>query len=387
MFRRTASRLDTAVNRWLLAPQPNAAGSLGVFRVVYCLFYLWHLSFYFGTRLAGLPIAHQDRLLLLAPLDIETFPPVVFVGLEAGLVGALVLLLFGLRVRIVTAAVLVLGGVYEAFWISLDGEHSPVLLTFHIPLFMLLVGGWGDTYSLDALLRRRSGRGAVEPSDPSGRYVLPVRAVLVVLVFLFTTGAVLKLSFGGTWLYQPDLTSNLMLEKNMVNSVFGLWMNPLAPAISENATVASLLQHSIILFEGTVFLALFDAGLRRFVLAMAVVFHGVNALWLGVSFTAVLIVYALFVDWQSIRDRVWPRRMTALDRVPGRVLVLGAIAGAATAAALWNAGPGLRNVANLGGLLDWRTVFFVVLPIALVVAALAARDLLRRSLRWRASRS
>lgn len=371
-----AIRLNATVNDWLTAPEFNAAGRLGLFRTLFSIFYLWHLSTNFTEMPSGLPAAHRHRILLIE-LFPQHLPPVFFEMLESLLVMALVLLMVGFRSRLATAIVLVSGSILEAFYISIDVGHATVFLVFYIPFFMLLNDCWGHTYSLDALLQQRAGGPRVEPSNSSWSYFLPARAVLVVLSMLFFSAAVFKVTAGSRWLERPDWVANLLLEKNIRAAIHELPLNPLAPIIAENPIVYKAFCYQVVLFEVMFFLALFNRKLRNLLLALALVFHSVSMLWLFVTFTPILIVYALFIDWQGLREWLWPKRVTLLDSVPSPLLIWAALSLAVAAGALWNFGGGLRMAFNLGGLLDWRTIWYPIFLLSSAWCLVALVDLSR----------
>src|SRR5262245_61134770 len=111
---------------WLTSPEPRAAGRLGLFRILYALFYLWHPSWIHAADLARLPAAswHPVGVLRLLGVKAPSMAPAV---LEPLLVGLLLLLMVGLRVGIVTAAVLVTGVLLETFHQSYGKvEHASV---------------------------------------------------------------------------------------------------------------------------------------------------------------------------------------------------------------------------------------------------------------------
>ena len=149
-------RVVQGARGWLTAPEPRIAGRMGLFRMIYAVFYLWHLSWVDGATLGLLPDAVWQPVYLLRVVPLR--PPSALPGmLESCLVAALLLLLAGLWVRPVTLAVLLFGTLLEAFHNSFGKvEHGSVFLVFYLPLFML-GSGWGDTWSLDALLARRAG--------------------------------------------------------------------------------------------------------------------------------------------------------------------------------------------------------------------------------------
>ncbi|MBC7788913.1 MAG: hypothetical protein H7Z74_03110 [Anaerolineae bacterium] len=372
-----ARKLNALVDGWFTAPEPNAAGRIGLFRILYSAFYIWHTSFQFAASMAGFPDLHSKRIFLLGLFPVEVTPELLAL-LESSLVAALVLLMIGFKVRPVTALVLIGGCVLEAFHTRADAERGSLFLVFYIPLFMLLCNArWGATYSLDALLERRAGKPLVEPSSSFGAFFIPARAVLAMLGLLFLSAALLKIAAGGTWLDQPRFMADLMLEDNVDATIKGLPLNPLAALVSGNPALYRGLLYQVIVFEGLFFLGLFSRALRSFFLALAVVFHAVGAIWLTVTFTQILIVYALYIDWQKLRERVWPKRADVLAGAPSGVLIAATICLAVVAGAFWNQGNGLRSVINLGGRLDWHTVWYPILPLSLIWLVLAVRGLVR----------
>ena len=344
------------VDAWFTAPEPNAAGRMGLFRLVYAVFYLWHLSLFDVRAMSGMPQHLQRGPTLLAWLPHDP-SPTMLQALDTVMVCALVLLALGLRVRLMTFVVLLAGIVREAYPSAIDVENANVFLVFYIPLFMLIAGRWGETYAIDAMRRRAR----VEPGDSTWIYFLPARALLVILVVLFASSPLFKVAFGGTWLKQHDLFSMLMLQRNVEAAALGLPTNPLAPWIAAHPSIGWSLQLGVLIFEGLFFLALFGRRLRTFFLTVNLVFHAINALWVLVTFTPILAVYAMFVDWQALRSRLAPR---ALPSLSARTWTAIALVLAPAIALTWHLG--LRAVFNAGGLVDWQTPWFVILPLAAI---------------------
>ena len=352
---------------WLTAPETRIAGRMGLFRVIYTVFYLWHLSWVDGATLGLLPGAvwQPVDLLRVVPLRLPSTLPGI---LESSLVAALVMLLAGLWVRPVTLAVLVLGTLLEAFHQSFGKvEHASVFLVFYIPLFML-GSEWGGTWSLDALVARRAGRASTRPSDDSWRLALPMRGVLLMLGLLFFSAALAK-SVLGDWLTAPDLVTNLLLGKNIEAVREGLPPCALSPFVVATPLMSACFRIGLLLFEGSFVLVLLGGQVRAAYLAATLIFHALGALLLIVTFTPILIVYALFVDWQKAVARVTPRMRWLgdfLEAVPSGVLTAAVLALAALAGWSWNITPILRTTLQLGGWLDWRTIWLPVLPLAVV---------------------
>ena len=351
---------------------------MGLFRIFYAAFYLWHLSWRIGSDLAGLPVPENRRVFIVNWLPKHEMSPLLFQGLESLLAAALVILLAGYRVQLATAVVLVLGCLNEALYSSTGRESSPIFLAFYIPLFMLLAGRWGETYSLDALLHSRAGQPTTSPADTGWSHFLPARATLVILSAMFFSAMLLKIAFGGVWLAHPDLLANAMLHKNIEAALIELPLNPLAPLIAQQPALFVPLQFSVLLFEGLFFLVLVDRDSRRLWLGVALVFHTVNANWLIVTFTPILVVYGLFIDWQGVRQRLWPWPIRIADRLPTPVLIAATLLSSVAVGLFWDYGDGLRNVLRVGGLVDWRTIWWPFGVLGITWISLATASLLRR---------
>ena len=374
--------LQRWLRSWLTAPEPRIAGRMGLFRMTYAAFYIWHLSWVDGAALGLLPDAVWQPVNLLQVVPLR--PPSVLPGvIESCLVAALVLLLAGLCVRPVTLVVLVLGVLLEAFHQSFGKvEHGSVFLVFYIPLFML-GSQWGATWSLDALRARRAGRATTSPIDDSWRHALPMRVTLLMLVLLFLSAAFAKVALG-SWLRAPNLVTELLLGKNVEATLEGLPTNAILPFVATHPLLSESFRHGVVLFEALVVIVLVDDRLRAAYLAAALVFHALNALLLVVTFTPILIVYALFVDWQGVTERLTPHTRWITPRlgwVPSWLLTVGVLALAALAAWSWNLTHTLRGAIQLGGRLDWRTIWYPVLPLALAWLLRASLAILRTGIR------
>ncbi|MBC8106956.1 MAG: hypothetical protein H7Z14_10230 [Anaerolineae bacterium] len=352
-------RIDGAIDRWLTAPAvAHAPQSLGIFRIIYALFYLWHLSFQRAELLSGLPRASRRLIVVAAWFPFDT-PPIVFQAIESIVVACLVLLLFGWRTRVMTAAVLVAGALLESLFSVADKENGTVFLTFFIPFVMLLAGApWGDAYALDALRLRR----AASPGT-AARYALPLRATLVILSALFCIAGLNKMIGSGIWLRDFTVMANFGLYHNVDGALLGLRLNPWAAWVKELPILHVPIQLSILLFETTFFLALFERRLLRLYIGLALVFQAVNGLLFVLTFTPLLIAYASFLDWESVRRGVMPR--ASLKVRSATMLTLLAWTIAVALAATWNLGTFTRSILSLGSVIDWRSIFWPILPLGL----------------------
>ena len=361
--------------RWLTAPEPRAAGRMGIFRVLFGAFYLWHLSVFDVSTISGMPAGY--RVIPIGLFDRLLGEPALLQlrALDAVLVAALVLLALGLGTRTVTVVVLAAGVLREALLAGVAVEDGNLFLVFYIPLFMAVAGRWGDTHSLDAMRRRRRGAPTVDPEASDWTHFLAARATLVILAVLFLSAALLKSTAGGSWLTDRDLLVNLMLEQSVESVRLGLGANPVAPWLVGHPLLAYGLQLGVLVFEGLFFLALVGGRCRTFFLTSALVFHSVNALFLTVSFTPILIVYGLFVDWEGLFSRVWrPRTADRLPRVSSSTWVVAALVLAALTGLAWRAG--VHSIFDLGGRLTWHSVWVPIFPLAVAGSAWAAVRLL-----------
>jgi hypothetical protein len=209
-----------------------------------------------------------------------------------------------------------------------------------------------------------------------------MRATLIVLCALYLSAVLAKGVFGD-WLTAPDLVANLLLGKNVEAVRQGLSPATISPVVVGHPAASNAFRYGVLLFEASFGLVLLGGPIRAAYLAAVLVFHALNALLLIVTFTPILIVYGLFVDWQGLALR-WPLvppLARTLERIPPSASAAGAVALAALAGWAWNAEPALRAAVQLGGHLDWRTIWYPVLPLALL------RLLLRRARAMPARRS
>ncbi|MDJ0843612.1 hypothetical protein [Crocosphaera sp.] len=364
-------QINFKINQWFMQPEPNAAGSLGIFRILFCLFYLWHLSTQFFDHLSGLPAVHWHYNLYLLryffPGLGEPLPIVFFNVLESSLVFALFILLFGYKTRIATFFVLVLGSLIEAFHTATDAEHGTVLMAFYIPFFMVINNCWGKTYSVDSFIEYRKNGISVSPSESHWIYFLPARSILVMISALFLSSAIFKVSFNGQWLVYRELIANLVLDKNVNAAISGLPLNPLAPFISQTPLLYEGMRIGTLLFEGFFFLSLFSRTLRGFFVSLALLFHSFNAIWLTVTFTPVMIGYGLFINWQTLKEFVLFKKAknNFISNLNPQFFIFGVLFVSILASVLWSQDIGIQGLFNLDGLINVSTIWYPVFPFSL----------------------
>ncbi|MDJ0599848.1 MAG: hypothetical protein QNJ37_13510, partial [Crocosphaera sp.] len=306
---------------------------------------------------------YTHRILMIEFFPTQLIAPLLII-VETVLVVALLILLVGLRVRIATVIVLIFGCFLEAWYSSVDYEKGVVILVFYIPFFMLLNNHWGDTYSLDSILNKRKYNTDINPSDSDGKYCVVPRVILIILSALFFSSAIFK--FLGTWLTFPELIADFMLKQSVKASIYGLPTNSLVPFLAQIPIIYNAMRLSVLLFEAGFFLSIFSRKLRNILIPLALIFHAVNALWFVVTFTPVLVVYFLFIDLQVIREKFLPQPRKFLETISPNLLQIATIMVAVIIGILWNSNIDVRSLINLWGIIDWRTIWYPVLPLAII---------------------
>lgn len=339
--------------------------------MLYSFFYLWYLSTNKISYLSSLPTDAFRRVVLLSHGFPKPLPAILIDSLEFFLVASLILLLFGTYTKLCTLAVLLSGCLLEACYSSVDHELGMVFLVFYIPLFMLICGGWGDTYSIDNICNKRQGRVQNNTINESSKYALSINSLIIVLSILFFSSFVYKIL--GSWIDYPKLISNLVLERNIRSAIYQLPLNRLAPFISTTPFVYHSLRITTLVFEGTFIATIFFKRLRNIYFPLALIFHAFNAIWLNVTFTPILILYGLFVDWISLFRTLLRRQtkplaiVTIFSGIPSRLWTYGSIFVAIILGLLWNTRVWFPSwLFTLDGIINWQTIWYPVLPLSII---------------------
>lgn len=359
-------RLEHRYVRWLTRPAQNAAGRMGLYRIVYSLFYLWFISHMHFSELSLVPTSLWEPTMLFSWLS--PLPGIGYPAMETLLVIALVLLLVGYQTRIATLTVLIMGFGLAVFRTALLTQESTFMVTtFYVPMFMVL-SKWGATYSVDALLRQKKGLSAIDPKNSSWRYIWPARGLLVIIALLFLSATVTKIN-RIDWLVNPRFVADFVLSKGVQSYLSnGFPVNPLGPWLGRTDVLAIPAQYVVLLFEGAFILVLFSRVAQAIILRLTPIFHSFNTLLLGIPFTSVLSIYAAFPDWQSLYERLYPNafRLKGLEKLSSEVLVSSSIGLAIGIGALWNTTSIPRQLFGLFDLFSYQTFWFALLPFVLI---------------------
>lgn len=358
-------RIEHRYVRWLTRPAQNAAGRMGLYRIVYSLFYLWFLSHMRFSELSLVPPGLWEPTILFSKL--APLPGMAYPTMEILLVIALGLLLVGYKTRLATLITLLMGFSLAIFRTGLLTQERTILVpTFYVPLFMLL-SHWGDTYSIDAVLRKKRGLATVNPKDSSWRYIWPARGLLIILSLLFLSATITK-CIQVDWLTNPQFVGNFVLHKGVESHLKnGFPIHPLSTLLGRTPALAIPTQYIVLLFEGAFILVLFSRIAQAIILRLAPIFHSINTLLLGIPFISVLGIYAAFPDWQHLYERFYPQtlRLKGLEKQASTMLHIGPIGFALIIGALWNTTPIPRQLFGLFDLFNYQTLWFALVPFIL----------------------
>lgn len=291
-------RLNSISDRWLFDGRYATSRSLGLFRIIYALYFLLVLTPNHHKAYTFAPFGDLPDEFFAPPLGPMRFffdevPSVSVLSLlTAVLVCALLLVLVGLHTRFASLTVAGTLFLLEGFMFSfgkIDHDFHFILLPF-----LMAFSGWGDTYSLDSL---KGGRDRLVRSEADGTWPVPVVALAYGL--MLATAGVGKV-FGG-WLTPETSATHFYIIDFDLQERDGLLTGALAglPA----GILWKPLDYAVILLEVGFLAACLSPRFLRSFAAMAILFHFGIMLSLNISFASALIVYALFVPWDRIADR------------------------------------------------------------------------------------
>ncbi len=321
------NRFERSVNHWLTTPEENAAGRLGLYRIIYAVSALMYgLVTLNYAEIATMPAYNWRPVAILAWMpaipsaDVLTMIYVTYIV-------SLVFLLFGLWTRWSTLVVLISGMTFAGIVYSFGKiDHSDTFMRVYIPTVMLF-GPWGKLYSVDALLAQRRGAAPLDPRDGSLRFSWPILFLFWLLCTFFMMSGVIKAIPPGQWLLDPDLMRKFMLEYNTIEQPVYI-----RHVLANLPVVPTLLLWMGLAFELFYPLAVINKSWRTFYVSSTVFFHMMTGITLGIAFDVTLFLYILFFDLWRVFDRLVTvqarqRISTASQRVPlwGWLGMIGAV--------------------------------------------------------------
>ncbi len=316
------SKIGSIIDAWLTQPEANAAGRLGLYRIIFAVSYF--LLFSTSTaQLAQLSLTPPNAWYPTPVLIWMLSPPAESIMIFLVVINtfALVCLAIGWQVRWMTLLVLLSGIAIGALSASVGGkvDHSRTFREVYIPFFMLFAP-WGDTFSLDRVIKQRKGEEGVEPADDSLRYSWVIKVLLWLLALMFMMSGLLKAIPPGQWLTDFDLMRKLMLDHNRSLQDYYRFV------IASLPLVPLILQMSALMFETFYPLVLINKTWRRFYLSATIFFHMGTKISLNIWFLSMLFLYLLFFDIYNLYKRFFPHRIVRplgqlLGRLPSWALI------------------------------------------------------------------
>jgi len=376
------NRFFLNIENWFGAPERNAAGRMGLYRILFCAWYIWLLAEIDFKAFAMRPTAVSDPVGIISLLNHlslfnETGIPIFWITLI--LTVSLITLMFGLMTRLSTVLVFICGIILFT-WDSSFGKiiDKHVLLGSIIPFWMVF-SRWGETYSIDAWIRKSAGLPVTKPDNSSWLYIWPMKAVLVSICIFYFSAGFMKLA--GTWLHNPyvvsdKLTSNLI--EGWVSGKASQWDEVLHYLLVHAPFTLIIGQYIALAFEFLFPLALINRNFRTLMCSMAALFHTFTILLLSIGFAPMIIALAITVDWQAIYKRLRPP--WRFHRVPsdtGLAIVMILVILFACAAGHTLASGNIDR-AWIKFLPNQKIVWFFIAPFAAMALVRSARNIFGR---------
>lgn len=380
MMIRTIKNIDRRYTQWLTSSEKNAAGRIGLFRILYSLYSLWLYTYFRCEEMILLPTIAWHPPKFLFWLDAP--PPFVFGFLESMMAASLVLLMIGYKTRFITVVVFILSmslsGIRLGFGLI---AYKPIVVTaFYVPLFMMF-SLWGSTYSIDSILRKRKGLYTPSPKDSSWHYFWVCRGLMVILAMLFFSSGLSKI-IKKDWIINPHFAGNLMVQKTLESYLNnGFPINPLSIYIANHDFLSIPMQYGALAFETLSIFIIFSSIIRRIFFYVVPIFHSFNTFLMGIPFTTAIGIYIAFPDWQVLYKKFYPKRLSFswLNNLSSSILITGSIIISLTVGITWNTLPVTRNLFGLGGFINFHTIWFVIFFAALVrIFSLIYRQIMRQ---------
>ena len=366
--------LNAHFDGWLRAPEPNAAGRMSLYRILYGLFFLSTLPSlgHYYDLFGPLPADLWQPLDSMAWLQPPPPAPWLLQWLPVVMTFALVLVVLGLWTRPATLVVLIaavfLAGTLYSYKNKID--HGDTYLIAYIPVIMLFAR-WDSNYSINALLRRQRHGVVVDPATETWTYIWPMRAIILLLSLMFFGAGLTKII--GSWVRDLNTFRDILLEVNVLAVLDQRPPSALNLALAQMPLVMIVMQFSGILIQLLFPLNLLNQRFRAFFFAVIVLFHTLNYLLLGINTYMMLIAYLVIVDWQALLGRFLPEG-ERLSRLPALVLMGGSLLIAALVTMV------ATQVSFVDLLLLREVGLWVATPVALVIVVISAIAIVREDI-------
>lgn len=292
------------------------ASSLGLFRWIFGLFMLVEAPYF--AWIDRVPHGLFTPPIFSPVFLLPGFPPSPFFSiLDVIVIASLCCVTIGYRTRfftVVLIASLLVGFLFRYCFGKVDGDSQ---------LFMVLVcmeiAGWGNYYSIDALL------GRIEPISADAAATKATRGVSLFAVLLAFGMVTAGLDKARSW-----------IDFNLGTSGFLMWFYPQAYDLGRYLLLANWVPRipSWLLEVGDYLAPAFELSGFAFLLCsrrawrlwllLACGFHLANALLLNVAFTQQALTYLIFIDLSRFGVNRW-RHLNQRRIITGLTLLVGSM--------------------------------------------------------------
>lgn len=285
---------SSSFNRWIFQSYSGTPGGLGIFRIVFAGFLLFFLIPGNGTAhfefLSSMPADYFNPP--PGPLRLlDGYPPLLYFRiLRLTIILSAVALLLGFftkKVSIITgvAVLLLQGGIFSV------GKVNHEILIGMVPLIMAF-SNWGAAYSADQYGGQVSDR-SIE--------TWPITLLSLLLGFMMFTAGFPKIL--GGWLDPAtQATQGHLMNQYFENGRQALLAS--AAIKTDTPLFWELLDWATVIFETGFLFAVWKPRVFKMFAAVAVLFHFSTMMILNIAFLPNIAVYALFLNWPVIHNRM-----------------------------------------------------------------------------------
>jgi hypothetical protein len=191
---------------------PGSAAALGFCRLVFVAMVLYSVPIREFGAWADLPAAMWEPVPALRWLGLTPMAPYLLDRLGVVLGAALISAALGFLTRTSCAVAALLSLYLFGLQQSFGGTHHGTTVV-PLALVTMAVARSGDACSVDALLRRASGRGCASRSVAPGEYTWPIQLMRCLTVLVFFAAGVAKLRHSGVaWVLSDNLRTIMVAQ-------------------------------------------------------------------------------------------------------------------------------------------------------------------------------
>lgn len=303
-----------AIRRYWFAPAD--CFDLAVIRILMVATQLFIVYVFYDTfdrieAVSALADAYWDPLLIMKFLTLpfgwgdrpglDVLQWVYWGGLVFGMMS-----LVGLLTNVSLVLFAFLSVFQQAYLYSFGDYHHPEAVMM-VALTVLALSPSGRVLSLDAVLRdRRAGGGAIGPLDQTSEFAgWPIRLLRWFLALMYLSAVYSKLSLSGLE-WANGYTLQYYLARDGLR-----WGSDLGVMMSHYHELIRIGQFGVIVFQATFWLAVLFPILRWVYVPAGVLLHLSIYLTLNAAFFQWIVLYAVFIPWSTVADRVLGRRGAA----------------------------------------------------------------------------